>query len=75
MKDIHEDILIWKCFPNNWPFVREIQKSPVDSPYKGPVMQTFVYTIYQVSKTKLLPVISWLSWLENAFGESFTKGQ
>ena len=28
-------------FPYHWPFVRGIHRSPVDSPHKGPVMQSF----------------------------------
>ena len=38
---IHEDIIKWKHFPHNWPFVSAIHQSPVNSPHKGPVMQSF----------------------------------
>ena len=31
----HDDIIKWKHFSHNWPFVRETYRSPVDSPYKG----------------------------------------
>ena len=31
----HDDVIKWKHFPRNWPFVREIQRSPVNSPHKG----------------------------------------
>ena len=31
----HDDIIKWKHFPRNWPFVRGIHRSPVNSPHKG----------------------------------------
>ena len=31
----HDDVIKWKHFPRNWPFVRGIHRSPVNSPYKG----------------------------------------
>ena len=31
----HDDVIIWKHFPRNWPFVREIHRSPVNFPHKG----------------------------------------
>ena len=33
----HDDVTTWKHFPHNWPFVRGIHQSPVDSPHKGAV--------------------------------------
>ena len=30
----HDDVIKWKHFPRNWPYVREIQRSPVNSPHK-----------------------------------------
>ena len=32
---VHDDVIKWKHFPHNWPFVREIHRSPVNSPHKG----------------------------------------
>ena len=32
---LHDDVIQWKHFPRYWPFVRGIQRSTVDSPYKG----------------------------------------
>ena len=32
---IHYGIIKWKHFPCNWPLVREIHRSPVNSPHKG----------------------------------------
>ena len=31
----HGDVIKWKHFPRDWPFVREIHRSPVNSPHKG----------------------------------------
>ena len=31
----HDDVIKWKHFPRNWPFVREIHRSPVKFPHKG----------------------------------------
>ena len=32
---MHDDVIKWKHFPRNWPFVRGIHRSPVNSPHKG----------------------------------------
>ena len=32
---MHDDVINWKHFPRYWPFVRRIQRSPVNSPHKG----------------------------------------
>ena len=31
----HDDVIKWKHFPRNWPFVREIHRPPVNFPHKG----------------------------------------
>ena len=31
----HDDVMKWKHFPRNWPFVQGIHRSPVKSPHKG----------------------------------------
>ena len=31
----HDDVMKWKHFPRNWPFVRGIHRSTVNSPHKG----------------------------------------
>ena len=36
---IKHDDTIWKRFPHHYPFVKQIHRSPVDPPSKGPVMQ------------------------------------
>ena len=32
---VHDDFIKWKHFPRNWPFVRGIHRSPVNSPHQG----------------------------------------
>ena len=32
---IHDDVIKWKHFPRNWPFVWGIHRSPVNSSHKG----------------------------------------
>ena len=32
---MHDDVIKLKHFPRNWPFVRGIHRSPVNSPHKG----------------------------------------
>ena len=32
---IHDDVIKWKHFPRNWPFVRKIHRSPVNFLHKG----------------------------------------
>ena len=31
----HDDVIKWKHFPRYWPFVRGLNRSPVNSPHKG----------------------------------------
>ena len=31
----HDDVIEWKHFPCDWPFMRGIHRSPVNSPHKG----------------------------------------
>ena len=44
---LHDDVIKWKHFPRNWPFVREIHRSPVNFPHKGqwrgPLMFSLIY--------------------------------
>ena len=32
---VHDEVIKWKHFPRYWPFVRGIDRSPVNSPHKG----------------------------------------
>ena len=59
----HYDVMTWKRFPRNWPFVRGMHRSLVDSPHKGPVMWGFdVY--FAVSLNKLLNKWTRCRWIE-----------
>ena len=42
---VHDDAIKWKQFPRNWPFVRGIQRSPVNSPHKGQWRGVLVFSL------------------------------
>ena len=41
----HDDIIKWKHFPYNWPFVRGIHRSPVNSPHKGQCRRALMFSL------------------------------
>ena len=41
----HDDVIEWKHFPRNWPFVRGIHRSPVNSPHKGQWPGALMFTL------------------------------
>ena len=41
----HDDIIKWKHFPCNWPFVRGIHRSPVNSQHKGQWRGALVFSL------------------------------
>ena len=45
IKKIHDDVIKWKHFPRNWPFVRGIHRSPVNSPHKGQCRGALMFTL------------------------------
>ena len=45
-----DDIIKWKHFPRNWPFVRGIHWSPVNSPYKGQWRGALMFSLICVWK-------------------------
>ena len=49
----YDAIMIWKFFPHCWHFMRRNHGWPVDSPHKGPVMQSFL-VFFDDSLNKLL---------------------
>ena len=49
---VNHGVMTWKHFPQYWPFVRGIHRSPVDSLHKGSVIRWFV--IFVVDMNKLL---------------------
>ena len=41
----HGDVIKWKHFPRNWPFVRGIHRSPVNSPHKGQWRVALIFSL------------------------------
>ena len=41
--DLHDDVIKWKHFPRNWPFVRGIHRPPVNSPHKGQWRKALIF--------------------------------
>ena len=41
----HDDVIKWKDFPRNWPFLRGIHRSPVNSPHKGQWRGALMFTL------------------------------
>ena len=41
----HDDVIKWKHFPRNWPFVRGIHRSPVNFPHKGQWRGALMFTL------------------------------
>ena len=41
----HDDVIKWKHFPCNWPFVRGIHRSPVKSPHKGQWRRALMFSL------------------------------
>ena len=41
----HDDVIKWKHFPRNWPFVRGIHRSPVNFPHKGQWRGAFMFSL------------------------------
>ena len=44
----HEDVIKWKHFPRNWPFVRGIHRSPVNSLHKGQWRVALMFSLIYV---------------------------
>ena len=45
---LHDDVIKWKHFPRNWPFVREIHRSPVNFPHKGQWRGALMFSLIYV---------------------------
>ena len=41
----HDDVIKWKLFPRYWPFVRGIDRSPVNSPHKGQWRKALMFSL------------------------------
>ena len=55
----HDDVIKWKHFPRYWPFVREIPRSPVNSPHKGQRRRALMFSLICAS------INSWVNSHEN----------
>ena len=44
----HDDVIKWKHFPRNWPFVRGNHRSPVNSPHKGQWRRALMFSLIYV---------------------------
>ena len=44
----HDDVIKWKHFPRNWPFVRGIHRSPVNSPHRGQWRGALMFSLIYV---------------------------
>ena len=41
----HDDVIKWKHFSRNWPFVWGIHRSPVNSPHKGQWREALIFSL------------------------------
>ena len=52
----HDDVIKWKHFPRNWPFVRGIHWSAVNSPHKGQWCRALMFSL----------ICAWINgWVNN----------
>ena len=59
----HDDVIKWKHFPRYWPFVRGIDRSPVNSPHKSQWRGALMFALICAVK-KRLSKHSWGWWFE-----------
>ena len=53
---LHDDVIKWKLFPRYWPSVREIRRSPVNSPHKGQWRRALIFSL----------ICAWINgWVNN----------
>ena len=41
----HDDVIKWKHFPRNWPYVRRIHRSPVNSLHKSQCREALMFSL------------------------------
>ena len=52
----HDDVIKWKHFPRDWPFVRGIHPSPMNSPHKGQWRGALIFSL----------ICAWMNdWVNN----------
>ena len=44
----HDDVIKWTHFPRNWPLVRGIHRTPVNSPHKGQWRGALMFSLFCV---------------------------
>ena len=44
-KEIHDDVIKWEYSPRYWPFVREIHRSPLNSPHKSQWRRVLMFSL------------------------------
>ena len=59
----HDDVIKWKHFPRYWPFVRGIDRPPVNSPHKGQWRGTLMFSLL-CTLNKRWSKQSWVWWFE-----------
>ena len=54
----HDDVIKWKHFPRYWPFVRGINRSPVNYPHKGQCCRALMFSL----------IYAWINdWVNNRY--------
>ena len=59
----HDDVIKWKHFPRNRPFVRGIHRSPMHSPHKGQSVTRSFDVFYDMRLNKRMSTQGWGWWL------------
>ena len=53
----HDDVIKWEHFPRNWPFLRGIHRSPVNSPHNGQWSGALIFSL----------ICAWINgWVNNS---------
>ena len=69
----HDDVIKWKHFPRNWPFVRGIHRSPANSPHKGQWRGALMFFFY-LRLIKRFSKQSWGWWFETPASSLWRHG-
>ena len=58
----HDDVMKWKHFPRNWPFVRGIHRPPVNSPHKGQLRGALKFSLIFVWINDWVTIVRLVIW-------------
>ena len=62
--NVHDDVIKWKHFPRYWPFVRGIDRSPLNSTQKGQWRGALMFSL----------IYAWINaWLNNREAGGFRR--